>query len=149
MNQSVELHDSCIASITQKDEFVIVRFSPAYLHISDGVPGIDAGVGCVADLELEFRNGVIESACHSFPVTLYSGRILLGSVDFDNRFPLPVDVRGSTHFLGFGNYGEEIVVRGDAVRSKIVGEIIENDSLQMRRFVKLHDQFRENCRRPC
>jgi len=125
MNQSVELHDSCVASITQRDGLVVIRFSPAHVHISDGVPGTDAGIGYVVNLELEFHDGVIESDCRDLPVTLYSGRILLGSVDFDNMFPLPVDVRGFTHFIGFGNNGEEITIRGNAVRSKIVGEMIE------------------------
>ena len=40
MNSLIELHDSNVAKIESRDGKVIVHFLPAYLHKSEGRPGI-------------------------------------------------------------------------------------------------------------
>jgi hypothetical protein len=47
-------------SISEQDGSIVVKLRPAYIHRSDGVPGIDPGSGWVQDAVIELRRRIVE-----------------------------------------------------------------------------------------
>ena len=52
MNTVIEIHDSRVTEISNRNGTVIVHFQPTYLHKSEGRPGLDAGTGWVQEARL-------------------------------------------------------------------------------------------------
>jgi hypothetical protein len=62
MNRAIELHDSKISSVNAVEGEVQIRFATAYVHASNGRPGIDAGDGFVQPALLTFSGAKMSGA---------------------------------------------------------------------------------------
>ncbi len=65
MNQAIELHDSCIAGVEIRGHSVAVRLAPAYVHRSDGEPGVSAGSGWHQEALLQFHGAALQGKPHA------------------------------------------------------------------------------------
>lgn len=54
LNCIIELHDSEVEAITQIGERMMISFSAAYIHKSEGKPRIDPGNGWTQAAQLAF-----------------------------------------------------------------------------------------------
>jgi hypothetical protein len=62
VNSGIEFHDSVVASVREADGSVEVVFSPGYVHISSGVPGVHPGEGHLQSVLFRFSEPHITSA---------------------------------------------------------------------------------------
>jgi hypothetical protein len=120
---SIELHDSRLTVVVLSDESVIVQFRPAYVHCSNGRPGVDAGTGWVQDIDLVIGEPRIESSLSQFPMILGHGALSIGGCVFENVIPLPLDARGQAVGLWVEAInGERLALTGKWATTSYCGE---------------------------
>ena len=122
MNTVIELHDSTVAEISSRAGTVIVRFVPAYLHKSEGRPGLDCGTGWIQDAQLRFGDALVTRACPDLPCDVTDGELAFGLERRDNEIPVPLEVTAPTELsLKFGSK-HTVTVKGRSVRLELLGE---------------------------
>ena len=122
MNREVELHDSTLAGIEAVGRDVVIRLAPAYVHHSEGRPGIDPGSGCHQDIDLVIREAVTESSPSRLPCWLSDGALSIGEATWENAIPLPLAASGAVSFSAVTAEGESLVVRGTSAEALPRGE---------------------------
>jgi hypothetical protein len=120
MNAAVELHDSDVVAVEAAGTAVVVRLA-AYVHRSDGRPGMDPGSGWSQPVELVFTGGQVEERPAELPCTLDDGRVS-GGAEFAGIVPLPASVNTAVQFEAQGLCGERLTVRGTGLEVVAVGD---------------------------
>jgi len=90
MNSGIELHDSTISRIDQTGSIVEIEFSPAYVHKSEGKPGIDAGTGWVQAARVRFTGASLSGDRPLLPEILSDGSLRVGVHVHANWLPIPL-----------------------------------------------------------
>src|SRR6266850_406680 len=93
-NRSIEMHDSKLQSIAVSTGYVVLEFSPAYIHQSAGRPGIDAGTGWTQRAVVRVRGDVVSGSLTELPCRLSSGWITLNEHHYENEIPIPLSFDG-------------------------------------------------------
>jgi len=127
MSWALEFHDSRLARLHQLGRKIIIQFEPAYLHRSDGEPGISPGSGWHQDAELIFRSASVDGPLDS------EGSVSEGTLNFQgvklNLVPAPCRVCGgvaASFTLGNGN---ALKIRAESVELRLLGEAVYIDKL--------------------
>jgi hypothetical protein len=122
MNTVIEIHDSRVAEITNRDGIVVVHFRPAYLHKSEGRAGIDSGTGWVQDARLIFVEATTSGDFPDWPCDIMDGEIILGDERHRNLIPVPLDVPTPTELGLICDSVQTVTVSGRGVRLELIGE---------------------------
>jgi hypothetical protein len=122
MNSAIELHDSLIGQIQQIGRDVLVEFSPAYVHKSQGRLGIDAGSGWSQDARLTLTGALVSGKAPALPESLWEGSLHVGGLEHDNLLPVPLKASGAVEVRLVFISGHEVVVSGDAIELELIGE---------------------------
>jgi hypothetical protein len=115
MNSALEIHDSNLAGIELAGPDAVLHLDAAYIHRSEGRPGIDPGSGCVQDIDLVIYGAVVESVPSGLPRALTGGALSVGGTAWDNLIPLPLAVSGAVSLSVATSDGEPVLVRGSGV----------------------------------
>jgi len=113
MNREIELHDTRVERIERTDSKIVLWLS-AYMHESDGRPGLDRGTGWSLPARLVIENGEFDHPFSSPSLWVTDGYIAIGDGVFDNLIPLPFDEHGEIHLLFSGAEGE-LAIHGSRV----------------------------------
>jgi hypothetical protein len=101
-NASIELHDSDLDGIDQAPTSLSIRLR-AYVHRSNGQPGVNAGTGWCQSATVTFSNGRLDTRPIELPATIYDGHLRIGGDDF-YLIPCPFAREADTSFsLIFSN----------------------------------------------
>lgn len=122
MNAKIEIHDSKVAEISRLDGAVLVHFLPAYLHKSQGRPGLDPGTGWVQEARLLFSDANVSGCLPDLPCDVTDGELLVGAERHDNAIPIPLTAVASTELRLVFDPAHIVLVTGQAVRLELVGE---------------------------
>src|SRR5580704_18713430 len=97
-NRAIEIHDSKLQSIAIRAGHVVLDFSSAYIHQSDGRPSIDAGTGWTQHAVIRVRGDVVSGCLTELPCDLSSGYLTFNGQHSDNLIPIPPQLgwRGRT-----------------------------------------------------
>jgi hypothetical protein len=87
----IELHDSEVGAITPDGQDLRVVFRPAYVHRSDGKPGIDSGWGYLQPVEFTFRDATYAEDGHC-KGTVSHGSLTCAGAEFRNLVPMPLSL---------------------------------------------------------
>ena len=120
--QEIEIHDSELKSVTVSDGNIVLELSPAYIHMSDGRPGIDAGTGWLQNAVIRVRDGEIFGSINELPCTLWDGHLKVSDELFDNLVPIPLDSAGNIALELTSISGETLQVRGNRITLEVLGE---------------------------
>ena len=120
MNAAVELHDSTVAGIVQRDGTVIVHFQPAYLHKSQGRPGYDAGTGWVQDARLLFDDASVSGGIPDLPCAIMDGEFVVGSEKHANSIPMPLAFTEPAELRLVFDTVHTMTVKGRSVRLEML-----------------------------
>jgi len=115
---AIELHDS----IVQQQETIasdIVVILSAYVHRSDGRPGIDAGTGWIQAAIIRIENGHGHVEC---PMEISDGSVFVGSKTYVNLLEMPLNAPGPSRIELRGKHGEFVQITGDAIGIELTGE---------------------------
>ena len=74
-NQAIEIHDSELESLVVSEGHVVLDFSSAYIHQSDGRPGVDAGTGWTRHIVIRVRGDIVTGSLTELPCDLSSGHL--------------------------------------------------------------------------
>jgi hypothetical protein len=94
LKAALEFHGSDVVELRKSDATLNMIFEPAYVHRSEGRPGIDSGSGFLQPAEIVFAGA--QAAEKDGPCTgaIAEGLITVGGKRFDSVFPLPFDAKG-------------------------------------------------------
>jgi hypothetical protein len=122
MNTTIEIHDSRVAEISERDGTVIVHFQPAYLHKSEGRPAFDSGSGWVQKARLIFSEASTSGDFPDWPCDIMKGEIIVGGERHDNLIPVPLEVAKLTELRLICDSVHTVTITGQGVRLELVGE---------------------------
>jgi hypothetical protein len=121
MNSAIEIHDSSLISIAKRGDLFELRFD-AYIHTSEGTPGMDGGTGWTQIVLLVFGSGTLEGSITKWPSVLYGGTLEIDGEASENIIPIPLDRKGNIQLtLKPSSIDDPIVVRGNHVRLELQG----------------------------
>lgn len=120
MNQLIELHDSRITAIRQAGGDVQLDLD-AYVHMSEGRPGIDPGTGWTMPVTMTVRSGTLVRDFEGGSLWITEGTIRVGANVLDNECPVPVDVDDAVEVSVAGHEGS-LTVTGTGLRVEAMGE---------------------------
>lgn len=125
-NREIELHDSEAAVIFYFNGSVVIIFSHAYVHESEGKPGVDPGSGWYQRAELVIGNAPEPDFEVAWPFEIYEGSLFLDDVELDNMIPIPLEHPGSVKLkLGGNDYDDTysvIEIEGQTAKLTMLGE---------------------------
>lgn len=121
-NREIEIHDSELKSVAVSDGHIVLDLSPAYIHMSDSRPGIDAGTGWIQNAVIRVRGDAIIGSISELPCDLWDGFLKVNGECSDNLIPIPLGVTGDIELHLTSIAGESIHVRGDHITVELLGE---------------------------
>ena len=123
MKSAIELHDSECLEIKLSADGRGVLVLDAYIHRTDGEPGVSPGDGGVQRVHISMEMMTTTGEVGSLPATIYEGSLALENSYHDNMVPLPLQaVGGSTLSLMLADDARMIHVSGKDVSVKPRGE---------------------------
>jgi hypothetical protein len=122
VNTKIEIHDSRVAEITNRNSTVIVHFLPAYLHKSEGRAGIDSGTGWVQEVLMIFPEASINGSFPNWPCDIMDGELFISGERHANSIPVPLQVTGLTELRLICDSNHTVTVTGRGLKLELVGE---------------------------
>ena len=122
MNTVLELHDSRVAEIAQRDGMVTVHFQPAYLHKSEGRPGFDPGTGWVQEARLKFSEATTSGEFPDWPCDLRDAELIVGAERHRDQIPVPFESAMVTELRLICDAAHTVTVTGRAAILELLGE---------------------------
>jgi hypothetical protein len=120
MNAAIELHDSTVSKIIKQDGAVTVEFQPAYLHISEGRPGIDPGTGWVQDGQLSFSEASVDGSLPDLPSDVMEGEFVL-SQKLQDFISVPLQADGFVELKLIFDSIHAVTIKGKSAHLKLSG----------------------------
>lgn len=93
MNAALEFHDSEVSLVEGVSGTLRLLFSVAYIHRSEGRPGVDSGSGYIQPAEIIFYGASWEGLSSACKGVLSDGSVTLGSESL-SLIPLPFTASG-------------------------------------------------------
>ena len=118
-NRAIEFHDSTLDSVRADGTNLTIRFSAAYIHESNGEPGLDAGAGWTQEALIHIEDASVAGKIHELPCSLSDGRLRLGG-DLLEMIPIPLDYEGNIE-INLEQFGE-MRITGTHVHLELVGK---------------------------
>jgi hypothetical protein len=121
INSAIEIHDSVLSSVEQQGAKTILRLTPAYIHKSDGIPGVDNGSGWVQDAIVTIDGSMAEVAVLEYPVDLAKGVLEIDGRQTSNMIPLPLSHKGSVSLKLMTQRSGTLRITGSAIHVELLG----------------------------
>ena len=122
MNRAIELHDSRIKLVIPDGENTTIELEPAYLHESQGTPGVDSGAGYLQNVHIQLSGSQIHSAAFDLPARINQASIVLSDRMYDNIVNLPLIHVGNIEVNLRTENGEHLKVTARRVMAVLIGE---------------------------
>jgi hypothetical protein len=113
MNEAIELHDSELVTVSSMGDSTVLSFCPAYIHRSEGRPGIDAGTGWTQAVTLTIR-GASGFSPVALPATVSTGWLRIGGDLRRNVIPAAGTFEGPIEFSAVV-FAKEFTIKGDII----------------------------------
>jgi hypothetical protein len=121
MNTALEFHDSEVSIIEVGTRSVRVLFSAAYVHRSEGIPGVDSGEGYVQAVELQMVNATWRGRLEECIGNISDGDLFVAGTPV-RLVPLPFEATDEIRLeLQFTN-GAALWASGTSVHIRQTGE---------------------------
>jgi hypothetical protein len=120
MNQIIELHDSTVVAVRESQGEVQLDLE-AYIHVSEGRPGIDPGTGWTMPVRMTIASATVVRAFEGDSLWIIDGAITVGSTVLDNECPVTFDVADEIEIRFSGGEGSLTVV-GKGLRVEPTGD---------------------------
>ena len=109
----LQLQSSSVAAIeAHRDGGISVRFAPAMIVKSEGIPRVDASTLWTQSGELVIGEGRIEGRVPAFPARLSDGSMEATGLKFMGVIPVPLDNLGYAQLKLIFEDGAEVTVTG-------------------------------------
>jgi hypothetical protein len=122
VNTIIELHDSKVAELMTRNGTVIVHFLLAYLHKSEGHPGVDSGTVWVQEARFILEGGSVSGVRSELPCDVIDGELIVGIHRYDNEIPVPLNVTAPAQLRLIYGLARTLTVAASGVRLELLGE---------------------------
>lgn len=122
VNESIELHDSELATVYFSDGTAVVTLSSAYVHQSSGVPGVDSGLGWYQCATLKFAGAPPVPVPANLPVGISDGFLRIGDRMHDHLIPACGKFEDAIEFSILISTQETLTIRGSGITIELHGE---------------------------
>jgi hypothetical protein len=122
LNRAIEIHDSELESLVVSEGHVVLDFSSAYIHESDGRPAVDAGTGWTQHVVIRIRADIVTGSLSELPCGLSSGHLTLNGVQPDNLIPIPLSSDAEVELHLTSTFAESVQVHGDHITLELLGK---------------------------
>ena len=95
MKSAIEFHGSDVVELRQSGTTLQIIFEPAYVHRSEGRPGVDSGSGFLQPAEIVFAGAKFTEKDGPCTGALSEALISVSGKKFDSVFPLPHSATGN------------------------------------------------------
>ncbi len=113
----LQLHGSTVHAIkTGTEDEVRVRFMPALIVKSQGIPRVDASTLWTQSGELVVDEGYIEGGLPGFPAVLAGGSVEAAGLKYVDMAPVPLASSGYVQLVLTFDNSAEVVVTGSGAR---------------------------------
>jgi hypothetical protein len=85
-NIAIEIHDSGLTGIRAEGSDVVLDLD-AYIHVSDGKPGVDSGTGWMRPVRITVRDAVVQRDFDGEVMWITDGVVRIDEHVFDNMIP--------------------------------------------------------------
>src|SRR5690349_11553175 len=124
MNRAIELHDTTVAGIATIGAQILL-FLRAYVHQTEGIPGVDAGTGWIQAAIIRIGEATFGEAdgMPQLPAEIWTGNLTLEDrATLDNMLPLPFQVSGAVTLRLSLDAPANVVIHGRGAEIVTVGE---------------------------
>ena len=104
------------------DDVVTISFEAAYLHRSDGEPGVDKGTGWLQAGSLVFGSASLSATPDIGEGWIVNGALRVGAADELHLIPVPFDVVGNVAATFTFNNGYVLQLQGKSSRLTLTGD---------------------------
>jgi hypothetical protein len=118
---AIELHDSEVATIQLDGATLTICFTPACLHRSAGMPGVDSGTCWTQDAVMVLRGAQLWGDQPELPCTLSGGFAVLGEECYENLIPMEMAQSDAVKVHLTFDDGSEIHATADGFELHLVG----------------------------
>jgi hypothetical protein len=122
MNTVIEIHDSRVTEIANRNGTVIVHFQPAYLHKSEDRPAFDAGTGWVQEARLIFAEAAASGDYPEWPCDVMDGELIADGERHSNLIPVPFETSMLTELRLVCDSIHTVTVTGRGAKLELIGE---------------------------
>lgn len=122
MNEGLELHDSRLIAVSCRNGEAVVSLSPAYIHRTPGIPGVDPGSGWWQPATLTLGAASPVPAPALLPATISDGSLRIGSVQHGNVIPAGGTFADAVELSLVLATGEVLTIRGQRISIQLHGE---------------------------
>lgn len=127
MNEAIEFHDSKVQLAEGASDVFRIVFSSAYVHRSEGQPGIDAGTGYTQQAELTFTSATWSKSPLPYVGKLSEGFLMLSGKKH-SIISMPLSVSGKIEAELVFVSGAVLYISASSVSCKFTSEahFVEN-----------------------
>lgn len=115
MHSVIELHDSVVTHCEERNDSIVFRLSPAWLHRAATKPGYEAGDVFTLDVDVVLRFGTFRLPFIEIPTKLSDGFISVAGDRFDNCVPFPLDLTGAVTVALVDHDGRNIELSAQSI----------------------------------
>jgi hypothetical protein len=128
LNREIEQHDSTLSKVEINHTNATLSFDRAYVHCSEGTPGIDSGTGWSQKINLILRQVATAMIPDDLPNDISDGYIIVNGNKLDNMIPLPFKVSGKIELMFITQYGKELKIDAEQAYTEEIDQpiFIEN-----------------------
>ena len=127
MNEMIDLRDSKLVAVSWADGVAVVMLGPAFIHRSEGRPGVDAGTVWRQSAMFTLTNALV-SAHALLPESVRSGSLRIGAELRENIIPAAGVFSAAVELRLDLNDKDHLNVTGDQIMITLTGEpeLVEN-----------------------
>ncbi len=122
MNTALEFHDCSVSSITSDGAQVCLNFNSAYLHVSEGIPGVDDGTGWVQEAKLVFSGAKWHGSFAIGEGWLMDGQITIEPSEATSMLPVPFEAAGIVSATFYFTNGCALAIEAESALLTLIGE---------------------------
>jgi len=95
LKSAIEFHGSDVVELRQSGTTLQIIFEPAYVHRSEGRPGVDSGSGFLQPAEMVFAGAKFTEKDGPCTGAIAEALVTVAGKKFDSVFPLPHSATGN------------------------------------------------------
>lgn len=121
MNREIEFHDSTLKEIKFNNDVAILCFDEAYVHQSEGTPGVSKGTGWAQKIDLICKGVTVIETPDDLPNDIDYGFFIINGVKSVNMMKLPFRTDNEIELVLLTQYGEKVHLKAKSAFTEEIG----------------------------
>ena len=122
MNREIEFHDSTLKEIKLDGDNAVLCLDEAYVHLSDGTPGLDIGTDWAQKININLQDVSVLEMPDDLPNRLDDGYFIVQGLKTSNMMKLPYKTEDQIEIVLLTQYGQKLHLIAKSAFTQEVGE---------------------------